>query len=113
MHTQVVKKPWGWYKDLERNFYRVIKTIHISPNKRFSLQKHFKRDEFWYILSGTGKITIDSWTTEVKKGDHFRIPKESVHRMEGGPDGLDFLEVQEGECAEDDIIRLEDDFDRN
>ena len=108
-----VDKPWGWYRDLERNFFRVIKTIHISPNKKFSLQKHFHRDEFWYILSGSGKITLDSEVKEVTKGEHFFIPRETIHRLEGGPDGIDFLEVQEGECSEDDILRLEDDYGRN
>ena len=57
---ETVQKPWGWYKDLERHYDLVIKKLYIKPLSRFSLQKHFKRDEFWYIISGTGTITIDS-----------------------------------------------------
>ena len=108
----IVNKPWGSYKDLERNYFRVVKIIKISPNKRFSLQKHLKREEFWYILSGSGLITLDSETKEVKPKDYFRIPVGCIHRLQAGLDGIQFLEIQEGECEESDIIRIEDDYNR-
>ena len=68
-----VQKPWGWYTDLERDYNLVIKKLYINPLSRFSLQKHFKRDEFWYIVSGTGTITIDNLFQKVGPGDSFRI----------------------------------------
>lgn len=107
-----VEKPWGSYKDLERNPFQVIKIITISPNKRFSLQKHLKREEFWYILSGTGTITLDSETKSVGPTDHFYITTGCVHRLQAGIEGIKILEVQNGECEESDIIRLEDDYNR-
>tara|TARA_R100000406_G_C3057042_1_gene110313 strand:+ start:66 stop:416 length:351 start_codon:yes stop_codon:yes gene_type:complete len=107
-----VEKPWGSYKDLERNPFQVIKIITILPNQRFSLQTHEKREEFWYILSGTGTITLDSETKEVGPKDHFHIPAGMIHRLQGGIEGIKFLEVQQGECEESDIIRLEDDYNR-
>ena len=107
-----VEKPWGSYKDLERNPFQVIKIITILPNQRFSLQTHEKREEFWYILSGTGTITLDSETKEVGPKDHFHIPAGMIHRLQGGIEGIKFLEVQQGEGEETDIIRLEDDYNR-
>ncbi len=109
---ETVQKPWGWYKDLERHHDLVIKKLYIKPLSRFSLQKHFKRDEFWYIVSGTGTITIDSLIQKVEPGNCFSVGRGSVHRLEADADGLTFVEVQKGECSEDDIIRLEDDYDR-
>ncbi|MAW64860.1 MAG: hypothetical protein CMD18_01555 [Flavobacteriales bacterium] len=108
----IVTKPWGSYKDLERNCFRVVKIITISPNQRFSLQKHFKREEFWYILSGTGIITLDSVTKNVSSKDHFYIPIGLIHRLQSGNDGIEFLEIQQGECNEFDIVRIEDDYNR-
>ena len=108
----IVTKPWGWYKDLERNYFRVVKIITISPNQRFSLQKHSKREEFWYILSGTGIITLDSETKDVSSKDHFYIPIGLIHRLQAGIDGIEFLEIQQGECEESDIVRIEDDYNR-
>tara|TARA_B100000073_G_scaffold13022_1_gene10786 strand:+ start:58 stop:405 length:348 start_codon:yes stop_codon:yes gene_type:complete len=108
----IVNKPWGSYKDLERNYFRVVKIITISPNQRFSLQKHSKREEFWYILSGTGTITLDSETKSVSSKDYFHIPIGCIHRLQAGIDGIQFLEIQQGECEESDIIRIEDDYNR-
>ena len=48
----------------------------------------------------------------VGPGDSFIIEKEQVHRLESYADGVTFVEVQRGECFEDDIVRLEDDFGR-
>lgn len=107
-----VNKPWGWYKDLERSHSMVIKKIYVRPLSRFSLQKHFKRDEFWHIISGTGTITIDNLKKKVVAEESFYIPRETIHRLEGGVDGITFLEIQKGECYEEDIVRLEDDYNR-
>ncbi len=108
----IVNKPWGSYKDLERNYFRVVKIIKISPNQRFSLQKHCKREEFWYILSGTGTITLGSEMKSVMPKDNFHIPIGLIHRLQAGVDGVEFLEIQQGECEESDIIRIEDDYNR-
>jgi mannose-6-phosphate isomerase-like protein (cupin superfamily) len=108
----IVEKPWGNYKDLERNPFRVVKIIKIFPKQRFSLQKHFKREEFWYILSGTGTITLDSETREVVPKNYYYIPIGCVHRLQAGIDGIEFLEIQQGDCDESDIQRIEDDYDR-
>jgi mannose-6-phosphate isomerase-like protein (cupin superfamily) len=107
-----VNKPWGYYTDLDRNPFRVIKIIKIFPNQRFSLQKHLKREEFWYILSGTGTITLGSETREVFPKYYYHIPIKCIHRLQSGADGIEFLEIQQGECDESDIERIEDDYDR-
>ena len=39
------------------------------------------------------------------------LPKE-LHRATAGPNGLVFIETQTGDCREEDIIRLEDDYGR-
>ena len=40
------------------------------------------------------------------------IAKKAIHRMEASPDGVTFIEVQRGECDEEDIVRLQDDYGR-
>ena len=77
-----VDKPWGWYKDLERTPNLVIKKIHIKPFSKFSLQKHYEREEFWYIVSGYGKLTLDDTLHTVGPGDSYKIKKEQIHRLE-------------------------------
>ena len=89
----VVDKPWGFYVDLERNPFRVIKRIKVSPNQKLSLQKHKTRSKFWFILSGFGRVnhsnhTFQSWTEH-----NVHMPRNIIHRMEAGPEGIMFLEV--------------------
>jgi len=107
-----VEKPWGWYKDLERHHNLVIKKLHVNPGQKISLQKHFERDEFWYVLSGIGKVQIDNVHRLASEGETFSIGRGQTHRLEAHADGITILEVQRGKCSEDDIIRLEDDYDR-
>lgn len=107
-----VIKPWGWYEDYERSSHSVIKKIHIFPNQRFSLQQHKFRSELWYILDGSGVVTVGDTERDVISDDIIHVPKEAIHRFAAGNEGVTFIEFQRGHCSEDDIIRLEDDYNR-
>ena len=109
----VVNRPWGWYKDLKRTPNVVVKEIYIKPFSKFSLQKHFNREECWYVVRGYGKLTLGLSAHTVGPGDSYTIEKEVVHRLEAYADGLTFIEVQRGECTEADIVRIEDDYGRS
>ena len=91
-----------------------VKRIVVYPYQQFSLQYHKKRTEHWSIVSGTGTITINEKEYDVSVGSNWVIlPKDSIHRATaGGTEDLVFIETQIGECDEDDIIRLEDDYGR-
>lgn len=91
-----------------------MKKIVIHPGKRLSYQEHLKRGEFWRIVEGTGKLTIDGKEEIVHAWEAIEIPPGLPHRIENaGTDPLVFIEIQRGEyLAEDDIVRLEDDYGR-
>lgn len=97
--SETVAKPWGYYVDLERNSFMVIKRIKLFPNQRFSLQYHEHRSEFWRVISGEGTVTLGNHQLPAGFGHHFHIPSGVTHRMEAGPSGIMFLEIQEGECS--------------
>ena len=88
MQKMIVKKPWGTYEVLLDEPNYKVKRIVVHPYERFSLQYHKHREEHWVIL-----------------------PTE-LHRATAGPNGLVFIETQTGDCREEDIIRLEDDYGR-
>lgn len=106
-------RPWGrWEEYLNENSYRV-KRIIVNPGKRLSLQKHQLRSEHWVIAQGQGKFTLDETVKPIKPGDALFIPVGGVHRVENdGTEDLIIIETQLGQCLEDDIIRLEDDWGR-
>jgi mannose-6-phosphate isomerase-like protein (cupin superfamily) len=106
------EKPWGSFERLAGSEVSTVKILHVDANKRFSLQRHKLRAEFWRVIEGSGIFHLDGKDTEVRVGDEVHIPVGSVHRITGGPDGIRVLEVTTGTHDESDIERLEDDFGR-
>tara|TARA_Y100001973_G_C5181260_1_gene325066 strand:- start:1284 stop:1628 length:345 start_codon:yes stop_codon:yes gene_type:complete len=105
-------KPWGWYLVLDENHDYKVKRIFVKPNEQFSLQYHNNREEHWTILDGVGTITQDDIESTIRPGEYAYIPPKQIHRLNGGEKGIWFIEVQRGECREDDIVRLKDDYGR-
>ena len=110
----VEKRPWGNYHVIAKNIGYQIKEICVFEGAKLSLQKHQKRSEFWQIVKGKSKITLDDKEYYLKEKEHIYIPKNTIHRIENvGVGNLIFIEIQLGEdLKEDDIIRLEDDYGR-
>ncbi len=46
------QRPWGWYRVLEDEPDHKTKRIVVWPGKRLSLQRHQRRSEHWYVVSG-------------------------------------------------------------
>lgn len=113
-HTTVYR-PWGSYSVLEvANGYK-IKKIVVNAGKKLSLQKHFHRNEHWIVVSGTASVEIDGVKQLVRVNESIYIKMGQIHRL--GNDGkipLVLIEAQVGEyTGEDDIVRFEDDYNRN
>ena len=91
-----------------------IKRIEVKPGLRLSLQTHSRRAEKWIVVSGAGSATLDSKQISVRSGSVVEIGIGQRHRMHNtGGEPLVFIEVQFGDyLGEDDIVRVEDDFNR-
>ena len=105
-------RPWGWFKVLQRGDNYCVKQLWIEPDMRISLQFHRYRTEDWIVVQGDGIITQNNLETKASEGDKFFIGIEQRHRITGGQKGITIIEVQRGDCREDDIVRLEDDYNR-
>ena len=109
------ERPWGSYTVLSDDAPdHKVKCIVVHPGKRLSYQRHAKRAEHWFIVSGTAQVTLDGSVTALTPGQAIDIPMGAAHRVanEGTADVV-FIEVQHGTYfGEDDIVRLEDDFGR-
>jgi len=86
----------------------------VDPGGRLSYQYHHKRSEAWTIVEGTGIITLDGVLKDYKSGETILILKGVKHRIENkGQEKVVFIEVQTGTYfGEDDIVRIEDDYNR-
>jgi mannose-6-phosphate isomerase len=107
-------RPWGHYVVLSDERDHKVKRISVRPGARLSYQVHARRSEHWFVVAGSGVVTIDGTPRPVAAGDAVDVPSGSPHRIENdGAADLVFVEVQHGEYfGEDDIVRLEDDFGR-
>lgn len=107
-------RPWGFYEILSDKEDHKVKRITVYPEKRLSYQRHFRRAEHWYIVSGEAIVTLDGQEYRLKGGEAINIPLRSWHRIKNaGASNLVFIEVQTGDYfGEDDIERAEDDYGR-
>jgi len=108
-------RPWGRYEILFESKTCKVKRIIVKPEQRLSYQYHFKRQEAWTIIQGTATITLNGEIKDYQTGSTALIPLKAKHRVENkdSKNDLIFIEVQTGTYfGEDDIIRIEDDYNR-
>jgi len=106
-------RPWGSFEVLMEAPYYTVKMLEVKPGECLSLQLHRRRSEHWFVVAGSGLATIDSEITSLYHGHSIDIPKGSMHRVKNSSEeNLIIIEVQTGECYEDDIERFEDKYGR-
>ena len=108
------ERPWGSFEHLLDADYCKVKRIIVKPHQRLSYQYHHKRSECWVIVQGIATVTQDDKEIEYKEGEIVDIPVGMKHRVHNEHDtDLIFIETQTGTYfGEDDIVRLEDDYER-
>lgn len=108
------RRPWGFYEVLSDAADHKVKRITVYPGQRLSYQRHFRRSEHWYLLTGQAVATRDGQEIELDSGQAVDIPARAWHRIHNpGAENLVFIEVQTGDYfGEDDIERSEDDYGR-
>lgn len=111
-HYEKEQRPWGNFERFTLNEKTTVKIVTVNAGESISLQTHEHRDEFWRVLEGSGVIRIGEKDTDAHIGDMFFSPRHATHRVEGGPEGLVFLEIALGDFEESDIKRLEDRYGR-
>ena len=109
-----VYRPWGYYDSIDYGTGFQVKRIFVNPVAKLSLQKHLKRAEHWVVVKGVAIVTCGKKVFKLKENQSTYIPRGEIHRLENyGDEILEIIEVQTGEyLGEDDIIRLEDDYER-
>jgi mannose-1-phosphate guanylyltransferase / mannose-6-phosphate isomerase len=110
-----VHRPWGSYQSLHTGDRHQVKRIVVKAGERLSLQKHHHRSEHWVVVRGAARVTVNDLVKTVHENESIYIPMGATHRLENpGKILLELIEVQTGSyLGEDDIIRIEDDYQRS
>ncbi len=108
-------RPWGHADRVDLGDRFQVKRLVVSPGAQLSLQRHFHRAEHWVVVRGTAEVTIGDARHIVHENESIFIPIGTVHRLANpGRIPLEVIEVQTGSyLGEDDIVRLEDKYQRS
>jgi mannose-1-phosphate guanylyltransferase / mannose-6-phosphate isomerase len=107
-------RPWGYYQSVDQGSRYQVKRIVVRPNGCLSLQKHRHRAEHWVVVRGAAEVTLNGKIEHLHENESIYLPIGSTHRLANpGKIDLELIEVQTGSYfGEDDIVRLDDVYDR-
>jgi mannose-6-phosphate isomerase-like protein (cupin superfamily) len=120
MGNYIEHRPWGSFENLLDEDYCKVKRIIVKPGQRLSSQYHHKRSEVWVIVQGKAVVTLEEKDSYLIQhingvsGQVIKIPVGTIHRVTNEEkEDLIFIETQTGTYfGEDDIVRIEDDYNR-
>jgi cytidyltransferase-like protein len=103
-------RPWGYYRVLHEVPGMKVKELTVNPGCSLSMQRHFKRNELWFIAEGQCKVGTGSelYTVhELEQYYDYKILQKDWHRLFNPFDKpCKIVEIQYGEqCIEEDIER--------
>lgn len=104
-------RSWGYYRILHDVPGCKVKELTIDPGKSLSMQRHFKRNEYWLVTFGMCQVigNIGEPITLMTEHSTTFIPKDEWHQL-CNPYQIPcrIVEIQYGEeCVEEDIERKE------
>ena len=105
-------RPWGRFEKFHENKPCTVKLIYINANSRLSLQYHNKRSEFWKVVKGNAIVELDGKVVILTEGETIAIPRRVKHRVGALDSDCVILEIAYGKFDENDIVRIEDDYQR-
>ena len=108
------KRVWGKFFNLFEDKNLKLKELIISPNNGMSFQRHFHRNEIWFVSKGSCVVNFSEKDAEnfesinLKKEEIFHVQKRAWHQITNPFDEpCHIIEIQYGEKAEEnDIERL-------
>ncbi len=91
-----------------------VKKISVNQEGDSPYNTIIIEQKFRTIVSGIGTITINDEIKDYQPGEVAQIPLGAHHRIENkSNEPVVFIEVQHGTYfGEDDIVRIEDDYNR-
>ena len=120
-----IDKPWGWEKLWAHTDKYVGKILHIKDGQQLSRQYHEKKEETIYVIRGVLTLIIEELQdvddkmpneqlVKIKQklgpGEYYHIKPGVVHRFcaENG----DVVLAEVSTYFPDDVVRIEDDYNR-
>jgi cytidyltransferase-like protein len=106
-------RPWGYYRVLHDVPGTKVKELTVMPGQKLSMQKHYKREEYWHVSHGACAVHStmpNGYALPVlllQEHMNYRVPKGEWHQLANPYEvPCKIVEIQYGDaCLEDDIQR--------
>ena len=106
-----VEKPWGYEIIWAETRHYVGKLLHINVGNRLSKQYHQQKEETVYVLKGVlYNYDANDKIQRFKPGESFHVLPHQIHRFGAAEEDVEIIEVSTPHL--DDVVRIEDDYDR-
>ena len=105
-----IDKPWGYEEILETNPKYTVTRLLMKKGHQCSYQYHEHKMETVIVLEGTLHIVGDDGEKTYQPGDVIHLPPMVKHRMKAVEEDALYMECSTSEL--DDVVRLEDDYNR-
>jgi cytidyltransferase-like protein len=101
------ERQWGYYRVLHEAPGMKVKELTVNPGKSLSMQRHFKRSEYWVVEEGACNVAGEDKTVSLRTHETIDIPVNSWHQLINPFDKpCRIVEIQYGaDCIEEDIER--------
>lgn len=101
------ERQWGYYRVLHEAPGMKVKELTVDPGKSLSMQRHFKRSEYWVVEEGACNVADGDKIVVLATHETIDIPVNNWHQLINPFDvPCRIVEIQYGEdCVEEDIER--------
>ena len=113
-----IEKPWGYEIIWAEAKQYVGKLLYIKEGSRLSLQYHEQKEETIMVLSGRLELVVSRAKTQggmetliLEEGETFHVRPYTIHRF-CATQGGDVQLVEVSTNYLEDVVRIEDDFNR-
>tara|TARA_R110000772_G_scaffold90193_1_gene186395 strand:- start:2413 stop:2775 length:363 start_codon:yes stop_codon:yes gene_type:complete len=112
-----VIKPWGREVIFAETKDYVGKLLYINEGHKLSLQYHEEKEETILVISGKLEIFVSGHgrrglsSLKLSEGDTYHVPPGTIHRFSASL-GTNVVLAEVSTNHLDDVVRLEDDYDR-
>ena len=86
--------------------------VRIEPGCRTSVSYHRRAEEYYYVLSGSGKAFLGGREYELAAGDFLRLPPGTTHAFLTADEPLEMLNVHTPGCRPDRDVYFVDEVPR-
>lgn len=71
----------------------LLRLLCFEPWQNVPLHKHPNGDEYFYVVKGKGRITVDKEEKEVEASGIVKAPAGVLHQWKNGPERLVLLSI--------------------